>query len=253
MTCLTMTSGNGPDRMGIQKLYTFYQLEDRAQAEALIADKISAIVRSAISERGQASLMLSGGRSPRQMYQELSEIDLQWDKVTIGLVDDRWVAPNHVGSNERLLRETLLQNRGRAARFLGLKTRHNHASDAVKSLNEAYCQIGTPFDLCLMGMGTDGHTASWFPGSRGLAQALDINNSDLVCAIDATGCPGAGDYPSRMTLSLPAVMNSRHIFLYITGQEKSDVFQVAIENSVDAMPVKALLAAGARLSVFWAP
>ena len=233
--------------------YNVFRLEDHNQAETLIVKKTVAILTDAIKARGRASLMLSGGSTPRQVYLDLSNSDIAWEKVTIGLVDERWVDTDSPGSNERFLRETIGQNRGASASILGMKTAHDKAGEGVNALEDVYSQIDRPFDLCFMGMGGDGHTASWFPGSKGLDAALDINNSNLVSAVDAAGCPGAGEYPSRMTLTLPAVMQSRHIFLFITGEHKSDVFQSAANSSVDLIPVKALLAAGPRLSVFWAP
>ena len=239
--------------MGIQNLHSLYRLDNRTEAEALIVDKIKSIVEKAVEERQTASLMLSGGSTPKNVYSALSDQNLPWENVTIGLVDDRWVDADKPGSNERMLNETLMQNYAVKARLIGMKTDHANVNQGAPVVSEKYKKIQQPFDLCLMGMGTDGHTASWFPGSSGFEQALNIDNSELACAIDASNSPGAGKFPHRMTLSLPAVMNSRQIFLFITGEEKLSVLQASFESSVDMMPVKALLAAGARLSVFWAP
>ena len=104
-----------------------------------------------------------------------------------------------------------------------------------------------------MGMGTDGHTASWFPGAVGLEKAIDINTSQNLVSVDATGCPVAGNYPYRITVTLPVIMRARHIVLFITGEAKKSVWEEAIEKSVFENPVKALYAAGERLTVIWAP
>ena len=109
--------------------------------------------------------------------------------------------------------------------------------------------IPKPFDVCVMGMGLDGHTASWFPNSKGLKEALDPNNADSVIAIDARGCPVAGDHPERITLTLSAVMAAKQIILMIPGAGKSDVFEQSAKQSVYDAPVKALRAAGERLTV----
>jgi len=98
-------------------------------------------------------------------------------------------------------------------------------------------------------MGLDGHTASWFPNAKGLKEALDPNNANTVIAIDARGCPVAGDHPDRITLTLSAVMTSKQIILMIPGAGKSDVFKESATKSVYEAPVKALRAAGERLTV----
>ncbi|MEP3892330.1 MAG: 6-phosphogluconolactonase [Hellea sp.] len=211
--------------------------------------QIAEAITAAITERGQASLMLSGGSSPRPVYEALSEMDLPWDKVTIGLVDDRWIQRGKAGSNETFLDETLLKNAAKAARFIGLKTHDVSPAAGAETSEKNISFIPRPFDVCVMGMGLDGHTASWFPNSKGLIDALNIDNSKTVMAIDARGCAAAGDHPDRITLTLSAVMASKQIILLIPGAGKADVFKASADKSVYDAPVKALRAAGERLTV----
>jgi len=164
-------------------------------------------------------------------------------------VDDRWIERGQAGSNETFLDETLFDGLARKAKFIGLKTHDINPAAGVKASQIQISVIPQPFDVCVMGMGLDGHTASWFPNSKGLKEALDPNNPDSVIAIDARGCAVAGDHPDRITLTLSAVMASKQIILMIPGSGKSDVFKDSAMKSVYDAPVKALRAAGRRLTV----
>ena len=211
--------------------------------------QIAEAVRLAVADRGEASLMLSGGSSPRLVYEALSVMDLPWDKVTIGLVDDRWIDRGEPGSNETFLDQTLLKNAAKHAKFIGLKTGDANPALGADKSEHNLSAIPQPFDVCVMGMGLDGHTASWFPNSKGLEDALDIYNPRAVIAIDARGCPVAGEHPDRISLTLSAVMASKQIILMIPGAGKADVFAASGDKSVYDAPVKALRAAGVRLTV----
>jgi len=229
-----------------------FQYQSFASRETMVktaAAQIADAVTSAVGANGEASLMLSGGSSPRPVYEALSQMDLPWDKVTIGLVDDRWIDRGEVGSNETFLDETLLKGMAKQAKFIGLKTNDVNPYAGVEASEANLSKVPQPFDVCVMGMGLDGHTASWFPNSKGLEEALDLNNSNAVIAIDARGCAVAGDHPDRITLTLSAVMASKQIILMIPGAGKADVFKASANKSVYDAPVKALRAAGGRLTV----
>ena len=187
---------------------------------------IESALRDALDARGRAVLMLSGGSSPRPVHEALSEVELDWSRVHVGLVDDR-VDP--AGSNADFVRETLLKNRATAATFHPMK--EGGFADLM------------PADMCVMGMGSDGHTASWFPETKDLAKAMDVDTDEIVVAVDSESVPGAGDYRYRLTLTLPAVMQSRNILLFIPGAKKREVF----ENR-EGLPVDALTASD-RLTV----
>lgn len=229
--------------------FNYHSFASRDEMVGVAATQIADAVTSAVATRGAASLMLSGGSSPRPVYEALSDMDLPWDKVTIGLVDDRWITRGQAGSNETFLDATLLKGKAKGAKFIGLKTDDANPAAGVKASEAQLSAIPQPFDVCVMGMGLDGHTASWFPQSNGLKEALDPNNSDTVIAIDARGCPVAGDHPDRITLTLSAVMASKQIILMIPGAGKSDVFKASAAKSMYDAPVKALRAAGDRLTV----
>lgn len=236
-------------RAKMSDMFNYHSFASREVMVDAATQQIADAVIAAIKKKGTAILMLSGGSSPRPVYEALSEMDLPWDKVTIGLVDDRWIERGETGSNETFLDETLFKGQARNAKFIGLKTRGPNPAAGVKASERQISAITSPFDVCVMGMGLDGHTASWFPNSKGLREALDPNNSDSVIAIDARGCPVAGDHPERITLTLTSVMASKQIILMIPGARKSDVFKQSALKSVYDAPVKALRAAGSRLTV----
>ncbi|MEP1229540.1 MAG: 6-phosphogluconolactonase [Litorimonas sp.] len=215
-----------------------------------VAEKIAQHLRRAIDERGQASLMVSGGSSPKPVYIALSKAKLPWEKVTIGLVDERWVDMEEDGSNETFICNNLLQNYASKAQFIGMKTAHDTPAQAINTLHMRFENCPKPFDVCVMGMGLDGHTASWFPKSQGLSAALDENNPDMFCAINAQGCLVAGDHPLRMSLTASAVLSARHIILFIPGAAKGEVYLSANKMTKLDAPVKILSKAGQALSVF---
>lgn len=228
-------------------------LKTRKEASKYAADSIASAITQAITARGQATIMLSGGSTPCEAYNLLSGYDLPWERVRIGLVDDRCVPETDTGSNQAMIRRKLLQNNAGKAAFIGLISITGGACDPIDVIRNRMDALTQNIDLSLMGLGTDGHTASWFPGSKGLDAALDINGAQSTVKIDAAGCAVAGEYPERITLTLPAIMRSKQILLFMTGQEKADVFRTLNTKSVQDSPAKALLAAGPRLTTVWAP
>jgi len=231
-----------------------HQFKSYKAKEDMIAAAVefmSAHIEATLSQNRHAGLLLSGGSSPRPIYQALSEKNIAWERVNIGLVDERWVEPGQAGSNRDFIHDSLLRNKAKSANFIAMKSAHETAALGAAEINSRYQAAFNPADLCVMGMGLDGHTASWFPGAQDLHVALDINNQDIVCAQNAAGCPVAGLHPERITLTLPAVMAARHIILLIAGDEKKAVFDAAVNKSVKEAPVKALLNAGTKLTVFW--
>jgi len=208
-------------------------------------------LKTRLDRSGHARLLVSGGSSPRPVYEALAQTDMGWSGVTVGLVDERWVDPDMDGSNAAFIKQTLLQDKARTAQFIPMKTSHTTAKAASAAVSETYAKAFNPADICIMGMGLDGHTASWFPQSPDLKEALNVNHPDVACAVDAAGCPVAGVHTERMSLTLPAVMASAEIILLITGTAKREVLDSARVKSVYDAPVKALLAAGPRLKIFW--
>jgi 6-phosphogluconolactonase len=217
------------------------------------AAAVISMLRQALDARGQATLMVSGGRSPKPLYEKLSQAELDWSKVTISLVDERWVDPGEDGSNEDFIRQNLIKNKAKAATFFGLKTNHKTPAAGLNEAESRFAKSNRPFDICIMGMGSDAHTASWFPNSVGLKTAVAANNRRILCAITAKKSSVTGEHLKRISMTLNAVLESHAIVLFIPGEQKRRVFDALSNESVMAAPVKSLLGAGSNLHIFASP
>ena len=224
-----------------------------ADAQSLageLAVEIGADLARAIESRGRASLVVSGGRTPGRLFESLRTQDLDWSRVRIALADERWVEPDDPASNERLVRETLLAGRAAAADFAGMKNAAPTPDRGAVAAWERFARVPRPFDVLLLGMGDDGHTASLFPGSPNLAAALD---PAAAAGCVATWAPAAPQ--PRMSLNLAALLDSRRVLILITGEAKWRTYRAAAApGPVAEMPVRALLRQRrTRVEIAWAP
>jgi len=202
------------------------------------ADQLAEQLENAIAQRGTALLAVSGGKSPEALFQRLSPMLLPWSRICITLVDERMVSPDHADSNERLVCATLLQGRAAAAIWLPLFQTGVTIQEAASAANRALREWPLPFDAVVLGMGDDGHTASWFPDADELPQLLSAESTDLV----AVAHPKLAPYP-RLTLTRTAVLQSRLIQLLIPGANKQTVYQRARQDAspLAELPVRAVL------------
>lgn len=230
------------------------KFNDRPAMITALAEHIVSALREAVNMRGAATLIVSGGSTPKALFEVLAASELPWQQVTISLADERWIDPASPDSNEYLVRTSLLVDKAAAAKFVPLKTRRGSPRQSESACETALKKIPSPFDLVLLGMGDDGHTASLFPQAEGLDAALDLNSGRQCKAVTPKNLPAHAPYP-RMTLTLPRLLNSRWIVLLITGQSKLGVYQQALAaHDVAAMPVGAILRQQRTpVSVFWAP
>jgi 6-phosphogluconolactonase len=220
---------------------------DKLQLAEALADAVAANLRSGVTSRGVASLAVSGGSTPARFFKALSEhADVPWDKVTVTLVDERWIDESSDRSNGRLVKANLLQGRAAAATFVPLY--QDGAEPDATAAGVAQRKVPQPFDAAILGMGNDGHTASFFPGGDTLAEALTAEGP--VIAIRA---PGAGE--PRVTLTLQVLLASKALYLHIEGEEKVETLRKAeAEGPVEAMPVRAILRqTQTPLTIYWCP
>jgi 6-phosphogluconolactonase len=222
--------------------------------KALLEECVSSLNLS-IKKFGQATLLVSGGSSPKPLYQQLSQQVLEWSKVNVALVDERWVDFDNAASNEQFIHKNLLQGPASKAHFIAMKNQCSSAEHGQPSCERQYQQMLQPFDFTILGMGSDGHTASLFPAAQGLAEALDVNHSALCAAITANASEVTGEFTERMTLTLSGLMQSRKIVLLITGDEKLAVYKNALaSNDALLFPVSAVLnQSKIPVDVYWAP
>jgi 6-phosphogluconolactonase len=218
-----------------------------ALADAL-AEAIARQINDALKARGRATLVVSGGSSPRATFIRLAQKPVRWGAVTITLTDERWVPASDPASNEAFVRGTLLVGPAASAHFVGLYT-----ADSTPEAGERACAarieaLARPFDAVLLGIGDDGHTASLFPGAPGLSDALDPAGRALCRAMRPPGVP-----PPRMTLTLRALLDARGAFLLFQGARKRAAYEAALaDGAADAMPVRAVLRQGrVPVKVYW--
>lgn len=190
---------------------------------ASAARRICDLLSEAVAARGVASLALAGGRTPRALYELLSaspdDWPVPWKQVRLFLGDERWVPADHGDSNQRMVRESLLANLPDAPDFHPMPTDGSKpAEDAVRYRKCLAREVpeshgGLPrFDLILLGMGDDGHTASLFPETP---------------ALDATETVAAVHVPKfdswRLSLTLPVLNAARNVLFLVTGADKAPV------------------------------
>ena len=228
----------------------FHGFQSQEDLTARLAEQVLYFLGLGIKENGRASLVVSGGSTPVPLFRQLSSLEFDWKHVQIGLVDERWVAPDQDDSNEYLVRTHLLQNRAAAATFTGMKN-----SAATPHEGERVCElelqkIDRPFDVLILGMGTDGHTASLFPGCPELLQATNMQ-SNKICM----GMTPVTARHKRMSLTLPILLDSRTIFLHINGEEKKEVLEQALaEGPMETMPIRFILKQQQTpVNIYWAP
>jgi 6-phosphogluconolactonase len=212
-------------------------------------------LQSGCTDNGSASFMVSGGSTPAPLYQRLAKLPLPWQQIKVALVDERWVGPEHKSSNQAFIQSTLMQDNASKANFTVMKTLAATAKDGLDDTSANYAKLPQPFDLTILGMGGDGHTASIFPECDGIEQALDSQSDQLLSAITAKRSEVTGDNLERITLSLAGLLKSRQLVLLITGEEKLAVYRQALNQSnPQKMPVSAVLTQQqVPVHVFWAP
>jgi 6-phosphogluconolactonase len=231
--------------------YRFHEYANDADYVAGVTAAIVTGLKLRTSHEQRAQLLLSGGASPAPVYEALSTQNLDWSLVDIGLVDERWVvntSQRKSASNAAMVTKTLhTENTAKAT----IHTLADYASDMPSSIANANKQFQTP-TVVVLGMGEDGHTASLFPDAPQLREALD--SKDAYTRLDAKGCPVAGQWTQRITLTPAGWANAASRLLLIRGNAKKAVFDAAlVSGDMLKYPVLAALNIGrVPLDVHWA-
>ena len=227
-----------------------HRFPDATALVLALGGEIKVDLEEAISVRGGASMIVSGGRTFVRLFEQLRDETIDWAQVWIALADERWVETSSEASNERFVREHLLVGPAAAARFVGLKNPAPTPEAGADWATRALTRVPRPYDVVLLGMGEDGHTASLFPGSLALSRGLDTSATPGCLAVNALEAPHA-----RISLNLRALLDARRIVLHIEGAAKWQVYQRArAPGSATELPVRALLQQKeVPVDVFWAP
>lgn len=225
------------------RLRTFAAREDLA---AELAATVSDRLREAIKSRGGATLAVSGGTTPALFFEALSHEKLDWTKVIVTLVDERFVPPSSERSNEWLVREKLLKNEARLARFVGLYSDATDVDEAARRAEAGVALLGSPLDVVVLGMGTDGHTASFFADAPNLDDLTNPSQARRVLPVDT-----ASSGEPRLTLTMPLIANARFLALHIEGDAKRGVLDRALAEKTTTLPIRMVAnSAAAGLNVY---
>jgi 6-phosphogluconolactonase len=215
--------------------------ENNTALAPALAAAVAADLRAVLATSPSASLAVSGGRSPVPVFESLREVDLDWSRVVVTLVDERWVSERDPYSNAALVKAHLLQGRAAAARFLPLYTGAASAQAAEAELSAAFNDIPQPFAALILGMGDDGHTASLFPASPQLQAGLALEGTVKTTA-PCLAQVGAVAPTERISLTLPWILNARQVYLQFSGVSDIAVYNKAVQGRNPQYPVSYVLA-----------
>ena len=210
---------------------------------------IERILKQSLQDNFQTSLVMSGGSTPKGLFQLLSNTKIDWSKILITMADDRWVDVSHKDSNERLVKDLMLRNHAKNAKFVSLKSACTSASDGAMELEYSFPKISS-FSLVILGMGADGHTASLFPNTESLRQGIDLNCSQQFIASMPNDAPHM-----RISMTASRLLAADEIIIHITGDKKRKVLDKAFSGTDAAeIPVRIILnQTKVPVTVFWSP
>lgn len=221
----------------------------RAEVEQALAGAIAIAIREAIESQGQATILVSGGSTPVGLFAELSTMDVPWEKVQISLVDERLLPDGHPDQNGTMVRKHLLRNKASKAEFKPLVVDSDNALSNLTRVREALQDFTSPYAAVVLGMGTDGHTASLFPDMPELEDGMNLENAHAVLITNPVKAPY-----QRISHIRRALLNTRHLFLHLYGEEKKQILEEATSHGDYRIhPIAGFInRPEVELSVFWA-
>jgi 6-phosphogluconolactonase len=202
------------------------KFENKKNLESTLLLKISTCISDAIKKYGDARFLLSGGSTPMNLYSLLSEETIEWEKVKIGLVDERFVPKENLFNNETQIKNNLLKNSAKFATIFGMVYNYENEMLNLKMVNQQYKTFFERIDFTILGMGEDGHTASLFSGDKESEELMNTSNMGVF----STKSPS---FPyNRITCSKELIAKSNYIALFINGENKFNVLKNSIETQV---------------------
>jgi 6-phosphogluconolactonase len=212
-----------------------------------LSQRIGQLLTQSITENGCASIAVSGGRTPIGLFEELSKLNLDWSKVELALVDERWVDAKNEDSNELLVRRHLIKNKATQIKFFPIKNTANSAKEGQLLYEQALQKVKLPFDVIVLGMGDDGHTASLFPCCKELSQAMDPDNQQKCIVTKPKNAPY-----ERISLTFSTISKAKNLFLHLRGSSKLRTFELAMTlKDSNKMPIYAFTEQS--LEIYWCP
>jgi 6-phosphogluconolactonase len=211
-----------------------------------IASAVEAELRHALTLRDTVSLAVPGGTTPAPFFEILRDADIEWSRVNILLTDERFVPETSDRSNTRLIMENLFKSNASAARHIPMYSAADAAEDVIDDLSAAIAKI-LPIDVCVLGMGTDRHTASLFPEADQLELGLS-DNAPILLPMRAPGAP-----EPRITLTAPVLRSAKHCHVLLTGSAKKAALNIALEEGqIQDAPIRVVLGDTANTTIHYA-
>lgn len=218
---------------------------DRDTLDQALAARVVSSLQQGIAQRGTAHLVVSGGSTPVNLFSILADVDIDWSRVVVLLADERWVPVDHEDSNERLVRETLLTAKAHQAQFVSLLPT---PEDEIANIAGLSTLLGAlpRFDMVLLGMGEDAHTASLFPCAAALREGLTTTQGALITQ------PSNAPH-QRVSMSKQRLLFTEQGVIHIVGENKKAVLELAMKSDDEMRyPISAFLGP-AGFDCWWAP
>lgn len=226
--------------------YELHAFPSRGELAAQFAATIAGRLSGAIARRGTAFIAVSGGSTPALLFEELSRAEIDWKKVIVTLIDERLVPADQPRSNAKLVADKLLRGPAAAATFIPLYQGTDDGGEAARRARAALAGLPWPLDVAILGMGGDGHTASFFPDASNVAELLAADPDRLVLPVES-----AAAQEHRLTLTLGKIVEAGLLALHIEGPDKRQVLDRALAG--ETLPIRAAFEASPRpVEIFWA-
>jgi len=223
--------------------------ESTGEMESAAEREVLGIARRAIRDRGACTLALSGGETPRGLYRRLAVLPVgeapDWSRIHLCFGDERMVPPDDPGSNYGMVRHELICRiplpAGNVHRIRGERPPDVAAAEYAADLERALSFSGGRFDLVLLGLGEDGHTASLFPDTDALGES-----EKTVCAVYVSRLSAW-----RVTVTLPVINSAREVLFLVSGARKNDIVRRVLGSPGPAADTPATLVNPADSTPHW--
>ncbi|MDO4432954.1 MAG: 6-phosphogluconolactonase [Alysiella sp.] len=219
-------------------MISFHNFSSAAQNAQALAQAVADDLRTVLAKQERATLAVSGGKSPIAFFQALNQMNLDWVRVNITLVDERLVPTNHDDSNTQLVRQNLLQNQAQHATFLPVVSDTADAGclkNTATAVDFALQHFRQP-DVLVLGMGGDGHTASLFPQAPQFADCIRADYPQPLLHTTPITAPH-----ERISMTLAAIERTPRVYLAIAGAEKRAVYHAAEQGRNPDLPISYVL------------
>lgn len=215
------------------------------------SERLQKLGKEAIKIRSMASYGLAGGSTPLAAYTDFAASDMPWEKVNLALIDERFVPLSDSQSNEANIGEAFSAVKNRLHRWQGLYHEDETIEACADRSGMAMTDFILPFDITVIGMGTDGHFASLFSESPDYEAAIQSDNPHVIVPIRF---PDNKANINRLSMSFKALMNTRHALICITGDAKRDVLQSCLDGSAPHFALARFLSAyKGPVDIYWSP